>query len=94
MQTYALKTLHCSSTFVPSSPIWARLHASSLLVCFQSLPTTLLTPLAAFCCTCCFLNVSVVRGRLSLYLQEGTSCFLELLHRHLMLSEVSLQLLL
>lgn len=49
-----------------------------------------LTPLAAFSCTCRFLNVSVVRGRLSLDLQEGTSCFLELLHRHLMLSEISL----
>lgn len=40
MQTYALRAHHCSSTFVPSSPIHARLHASSLLVCFQSLPTT------------------------------------------------------
>lgn len=54
----------------------------------------LLIPLAAFSCTCCFLNVPVVRGWFSLYLQEGTSCFLELLHWHLMLSEVSLQLLL
>lgn len=40
MQTYALRAHHCSSTFVPSSPICARLHASSLLVCLQSLPTT------------------------------------------------------
>lgn len=49
---------------------------------------------ATLLCTCCFLNVPVVRGRLPFYLQQGLSCFLELLHWHLMLSEVSLQLLL
>lgn len=36
----------------------------------------------------------MVRGWLSLHLQQRPSCFLELLHWHLMLSEVSLQLLL
>lgn len=55
---------------------------------------SLLTQAAALLCTCCFLNVSVVWGWLPLYLQQGPSCFLELLHQHLMLSKVSLQLLL
>ena len=81
--------------FAPPSPKSGRLHLSSLPGLFSHSPQpSPLTQVAALFCTCCFLNVPVVRGRLSLYLQQGPSCFLELLHRHLMLSEVSLQLLL
>lgn len=56
---------------------------------------TLLNPPCQHCfvCTCCFLNAAVVRGWLSLDVQQGLSCFLELLHRHLVLSQVPLQLL-
>lgn len=72
-----------------------RLHLFSLPGLFSHSPQpSLLTQAAALLCTCCFLNVSVVRGWLPFYLQQGPSCFLELLHRHLMLSKVSLQLLL
>lgn len=47
----------------------------------------------ALLCTCCFLNVAVVWGWLPLDVQQGPSCFLELLHWHLVLSQVSLKLL-
>lgn len=41
---------------------------------------------AALLCTCCFLDVAVVWGWLPLDVQQGPSCFLELLHWHLMFS--------
>lgn len=48
---------------------------------------------SALLCTCCFLDVAMVWGWLPLDVQQGPSSFLELLHWHLVLSQVSLQLL-